>query len=193
MNRLFLARGYLCGAMDRVLDGGVEWRQRLKEDLADLNVCWLDPTDKPIDIGIEDLESREMRKHAKRIGDFDAVRDDMKIIRHVDLRMVDICDFMVVNLDMNIHASGTYEELFWANRMKKPIIVRVAQGKDSAPDWLYGTLPHQMIFGQWFCVYKYLRHIAQDSEVDHLGRWLFFDFQKVIDDNKAYLEKQKGI
>ena len=44
--------------------------------------------------------------------------------------MVDICDFLVVNLDLDVHATGTYEELYWANRMKKPILVRIEQGME---------------------------------------------------------------
>jgi len=58
--------GYLCGAMDRVTDGGVGWRQDLIQSLKDLKILWLDPTRKPIDIGVEDLENRALRHKAKR-------------------------------------------------------------------------------------------------------------------------------
>ena len=133
MNRLALNRGYLCGAMDRVLDGGVGWRQDLKDSLKDLKVLWLDPTRKPINIGVEDLENRALRQKAKRAGDFEFVRNQMKQIRPVDLRMVDICDFLVVNIDLDVHASGTLEELYWGNRMKKPMLVRVEQGVEHTP------------------------------------------------------------
>ena len=123
MNRLALNRGYLCGAMDRVTDGGVGWRQDLKASLKELKILWLDPTRKPIDIGVEDLENRALRQKAKRAGDFEFIRTQMKQIRPVDLRMCDIADFLVVNLDLDVHACGTYEELYWSNRMKKPCIV----------------------------------------------------------------------
>ena len=33
----------------------------------------------------------------------------MKTIRAVDLRLVDISDFMIVNLDLNVHPCGTLE------------------------------------------------------------------------------------
>ena len=141
MNRLALNRGYLCGAMDRVLDGGVAWRQDLKTSLKDLKILWLDPTRKPIDIGVEDLENRALRQAAKRAGDFEFIRNQMKQIRPVDLRMVDICDFLIINIDLDVHACGTYEELYWGNRMKKPCVVRIAQGIEHTPDWLLGTLP----------------------------------------------------
>ena len=47
----------------------------------------------------------------------------MKTIRSVDLRLVDISDFLIVSLDLNTHPCGTYEEIFLANRQKKPIII----------------------------------------------------------------------
>jgi len=176
MNRLALNRGYLCGAMDRVLDGGVGWRQHLIQSLKDLKILWLDPTRKPIDIGVEDLENRALRHKAKRAGDFECVRGQMKQIRPVDLRMVDICDFLVVNLDMQVHACGTYEELFWANRMKKPVLIRIEQGVEHTPDWLFGTFPFEMIFSTWDQVTTYLRHIAHDPVIDRLNRWYFFNW-----------------
>jgi len=176
MNRLALNRGYLCGAMDRVTDGGVGWRQDLIESLKELKILWLDPCHKPIDIGVEDLENQALRQKAKRAGDFEFVRNQMRQIRPVDLRMVDIADFLVVNLDLSVHATGTYEELFLANREKKPVIVRVAQGVEHTPDWLFGTLPFEMIFSTWDEVKAYLMHIAHDPVVDRLNRWYFFQF-----------------
>lgn len=176
MNRLALNRGYLCGAMDRAADGGIGWRRDLKNSLRDLKVCWLDPTRKPINIGIEDLKSRVLRHKMKQASDFEFVRTQMKQIRSVDLRMVDICDFLVVNIDLNIHATGTYEELYLANQQKKPILVRIEQGIEHTPDWLFGTLPFEMIFSTWDEVKKYLRHIARDPIIDRLNRWYFFDW-----------------
>jgi len=176
MNRLAFNRGYLAGAMDRVPDGGIEWRQDIQKELADLKVFWLDPTNKPIDIGIEDIANRRIRKEAKLQGRYDLIQHDMKVIRGVDLRMINISDFMVVNIDMEVHACGTYNELFLANTEKKPIIIRVEQGKAACPDWLLGTIPYQMIFSTWQEVYDYLRHVAYDKKVDTFRRWFFFNF-----------------
>lgn len=176
MNRLVNTRGYLCGAMDRVKDGGVQWRQVLKDTLGDLKVYWMDPCCKPIDIGLEDAENRKERHVWKKTGRFDLVRRDMKIIRHVDLRMVDISDFVVVNLDMDVHACGTYEECTLANRQKKPIIAHIEQGKENAPDWLLAMHQPDTIFSTWAQVHRYLRHVSYDVEFDTMGRWVLFDF-----------------
>jgi len=193
MNRLALNRGYLCGAMDRTTDGGIGWRQDLIESLKDLKILWLDPTRKPINIGGEDLENRTLRQKAKCAGNYEFVRNQMKQIRPVDLRMVDIADFLVVNLDLRVHACGTYEELTWANRMKKPILVRVEQGIEHTPDWLFGVLPFEMIFSTWDEVKRYLRHIAHDPVIDCLNRWYFFDWmgEHVPANQKITTVKQK--
>lgn len=175
-NRLKNTRGYLCGAMDRVADGGEEWRIALQRELADLEVFWLDPSHKPIDIGIEDTGTRAFANEMKSHGNFEAVKTQLKTIRCVDLRMVDISDFLVVNIDMEVHACGTYEELYLANRQKKPVVVHIEQGKEHTPNWLLATLPHEMIFSTWEEVDQYIRHIAHDPVIKHFDRWMFFNF-----------------
>lgn len=176
MNRLLHTRGYLCGAMDRVADGGEEWRIKLQQRLVDLGIFWLDPTHKPIDIGIEDADNRARVDRLKALGRFEEAGDAYKAVRHVDLRMVDISDFLVVNIDLDVHACGTYEESFLANRQKKPVLIHMEQGKEHTPNWLLATFPHQMIFSTWDGLSLYLRHVATGDDVDTFNRWAFFDF-----------------
>jgi len=163
--------------MDRAPDAGVGWRRNLQYTLNDLGIRWLDPTQKPIHVGVEDGVSRRLRGEAKTSGDFVAVVREMKTIRCVDLRMVDICDFLIVNLDLDVHACGTYEEIFLANRQKKPIFVHIEQGKKKAPDWLYGTLPHNYFHSTWEELYAHIRAVATDPTFqDTTGRWYFFNW-----------------
>ena len=177
MNRLKGTRGYLCGAMDRVSDGGEGWRIALQKRLADLEVFWFDPTDKPIDVGIEDAALRAWINAQKQKGKYEEIVAPLKVIRGVDLRMVDVADFLVVNLDLEIHACGTYEELFLANREKKPIIVHVEQGKKSTPNWLFAAMPHELFFSTWMEVENYLRHVSSCETVEHYRRWTFFNYE----------------
>jgi uncharacterized membrane protein len=177
MNRLKNTRCYLCGAMDRVKDGGVGWRAEMKERLGDLGIVWLDPCCKPTTLAVENSNTRKALAQAKEAGAYDVVTEQVKIIRCIDLRMTDIADFVVVNLDTDVHACGTYEEIANANRQKKPIIVHVEQGKKNAPSWLFGMLPHQMIFSTWEEVDEYLRHVNEDEQVDRSHRWYFFDLE----------------
>jgi len=176
MNRLLHSRGYLCGAMDRVADGGEGWRIDLQQRLTHLGIFWLDPTHKPIDIGIEDAKNRARVDQYKKEGLFKLSGECYKDVRHVDLRMVDISDFLVVNINLDVHACGTYEELFLANRQKKPVIIHMEQGKINTPNWLLATLPHEMIFSAWDEVIEYFQHVATGESVCTHNRWTFFDF-----------------
>ena len=177
MNRLCNTRAYLCGAMDRVADGGEEWRSRLRRDLQHLEINWLDPTNKPIDIGKEDKESRKIRNQAKKDGDWALVASEMKPIRCVDLRMVDVCDFVVVYIDISVHACGTYEEVFLANRQKKPVLFVIEQGKEQTPNWLLAAFPGDYFFSSWDDLCDYLEMVAHDQTyADTKGRWYFFNW-----------------
>ncbi|MHC4704177.1 MAG: hypothetical protein ACYTFQ_26760 [Planctomycetota bacterium] len=113
-----------------------------------------------------------------REGQYDLVAEQMKIIRCVDLRMVDISDFLIVNIDLDVHACGTYEETTTANRQKKPMLFHIEQGKRNTPDWLIAAVPHQLIFSKWADLKMYVRHVATApiDQVEHLNRWYFFDF-----------------
>ena len=97
----------------------------------------------------------------------------MRVIRNTDLRMVDLSDFLIVNLDIDKQPCGTYEELFLANRQKKPIILRIPQGKENTPDWLLGTIPHETIFSSWEEIKAYLNTVNEGhGRLD--SRWMFF-------------------
>lgn len=175
MNRLKNQRVYLAGAMDRVPDRGTTWRDNITPFLENLGVIVFNPIKKPTDIGTEDADSHVTKTKLKSQRRFDELSTMMKTIRAVDLRLVDISDFLVVNLDLEVHPCGTYEEIFEANRSKKPILIHVEQGKDHTPDWLFGTIPHQMFFSNWEDIKNYLVHINTDENIDTYNRWRFFN------------------
>jgi len=161
MNRLKNMRCYLCGPMDRATDGGIGWRQQIQRDLLQYELHFLDPCNKPTSKGIETPETRRFLNSEKMHGNFNYVAEEMKWIRRVDLRMVHLADFLIVHLDMDIHACGSYEEITWANQEKKPILVHAEQGKKCAPNWLFGMLPHEMIFSKWDELLNYLDRISR--------------------------------
>jgi nucleoside 2-deoxyribosyltransferase len=173
--RLKNQRVYLAGAMDRVADRGNGWRDNITPFLEQLGVIVFNPIKKPTVVGQEDEVTHKLKIKLKAQYQYDELSELMKVIRSVDLRLVDISDFLIVNLDLDIHPCGTYEEIFWANRQKKPIIVHMVQGKQSAPDWLFGTIPHQMIFSSWEDVKQYLLHINHKAEINTHNRWYFFN------------------
>jgi hypothetical protein len=174
MNRLKNQRAYLAGAMDRVADRGATWRDNITPFLSDLGIIVFNPISKPTDIGLEDQDSHTIKTKLKKQHRYEELSNMMKTIRSVDLRLVDISDFLIVNLDLNVHPCGTLEEIFLANRQKKPIIIHMVQGKDQTPDWLFGTIPHQMIFSSWDDIKEYLSHINSSENIDTYRRWYFF-------------------
>ena len=174
-NRLQNLRVYLAGAMDRVPDRGATWRENITPFLKELDVVVWNPITKPINVGLEDNDTHILKTKLKSQKRYDELSSLMKPIRAVDLGMVDRSDFLIVNLDLDVHPCGTYEELFWANRLKRPILVHMEQGKQNAPDWLFGTIPHQMIFSTWDELKDYLIHIARDENIETYKRWYFFE------------------
>jgi len=179
-NRLWGMRCYLIGAMDRVPDNGVGWRRRITPFLNSLGVVTLDPTDKPIDIGLENAESREFRHKLKDMELYDELAKEIKLLRVVDLRMVDMSDFLIVHIDTDFHACGTYEEGSWANRLKNPILIHCEQGKAGMPDWMFGMIPHHHMFTTWTDLCKYLWEVHTAPKVDTYKRWMFFDYEKMV-------------
>ena len=174
LNRLKNQRVYLAGAMDRVPDRGATWRDNITPFLQGLGIEVFNPILKPTNIGLEDQDTHLIKTKLKHQERYDELSSMMKMIRSVDLRLVDISDFMIVNLDLSVHPCGTLEEIFWANRQKKPIIVHMVQGKNQTPDWLFGTIPHQMIFSTWDEIRAYLNHIDCSENIDTHKRWYFF-------------------
>lgn len=174
MNRLENQRVYLAGAMDRVPDRGNGWRDNITPFLEDLGIIVFNPIKKPTSLGKEDEEVQLLKRTYKNNKNYDDLSKLMKTIRSVDLRLVDISDFLIVNLDLETHPCGTLEEIFWANRQKKPIIIHMVQGKENAPDWLFGTIPHQMIFSSWEDIKQYLTHIHTNEHIESFKRWYFF-------------------
>ncbi len=179
MNRLNKSLCYLCGAMDRVEDGGIGWREYISTKLRDMSIGVLNPCDKPTHYAKEDSDFRDNIDKLKRAERFDLVAEAMKPIAAVDLRMVDICHFVIMSVDTDVHMCGSYHESFVATNQKKPVLAMCVQGKENAPNWMFGVMPHDHIFGSWSELLEYLEHINEDEDVDHLNRWRFFDWEKV--------------
>jgi hypothetical protein len=179
MNRLFYNRVYLSGPIDNAKDFGTGWRNEIKEKLADLQLIFLDPCSKPMQPGYacEDLENHARRVEQKKNGDFETIAREMHLIRCIDLRLADLCDFAIVHLDREVYSTGTHEEIALLNRRKVPILVHVEQGKAALPDWYWGTLPHQHVFSTWDEILLYVRHVAHDPPpIDSYNRWRFLDY-----------------
>ena len=180
MNRIRGMRTYLAGAMDRVPDGGVGWRDKITPLLENKGVVVLNPCDKPVEVGIEDSCTRVKIESLKEHDEYSKIKKEYGVIRTLDLRCVDISDFLIASIDIDVHACGTYEEISLANSQKKPVLIWCQQGKRSAPNWLYFMLPHQHIFGSIDDLMRYLNYVDScKDEIEHHKRWFFFDQERL--------------
>ena len=103
----------------------------------------------------------------------------MKPICAIDLRMVDIAHFLILYVDLDIHMTGSYNEAFLAISQKKPVLTMCKQGKNSLPNWLFGVMPHEMMFSNWEDLQDYLNFINTSEKVDHMNRWRFLDMDYI--------------
>ncbi len=178
-NRLKGTICYLCGPMDRVVDGGIGWRKKITPILKDIGVGVLDPSDKPTTFAQEDHDFRNKINLQKVEQQFDKVKKTMRDIAAVDLRMVDIAHFLVMYMDMDVHMCGSYHEAFTAIQQKKPLLIVCKQGKSHMPNWMFGVMPHQHMFNNWDDMLDYVNDVNLGYAKEHYNRWRFFDFEKV--------------
>lgn len=184
-------RTYLIGPMDRAKDGGKQWREKLTPFLRKIGVIVMDPCDKPIQIGAESDEFRSNIAKWKNSGEYDKIKETVRIIRQIDLRMTDISDFVIVYIDVDVHCCGTYEELFWANRLKRPTLIVCKQGKRNCPGWLFGTVPHQHIFSDFGELKLYLKKINNEGPEDKDKRWILFNYQSMQEQIEQLRKEEK--
>lgn len=171
-NHLRGASLYMAGPIDACPQGGSHWRERLTPFLREIGVLIYNPLSKSLDMGLEDDDARVLRKQLREQGDWDRLGEIMRTIRVADLQMVDKADFVLCYLDLDASPCGTFEELFWANRLKRHCIVWCPQGKERVPDWIFGTLDHNLFFSTEAEVKCFLASINGRGHPD--PRWLFF-------------------
>lgn len=179
MNRLFYNRVYLCGPIDNAKDFGVGWRNDIQDTLEHLDLIFLDPCNKPMQMeqACEDIENHQRREELKKARDFEALAREMREIRCIDLRMADLCDFAIVHLDTSVYSTGSHEEIAMLNRRKVPILIHMEQGKAGLPDWYWGTVPHQHVFSTWGEMVAYIESVARGpGPVKTFNRWRFLDY-----------------
>ena len=183
MNRLKLQRFYLVGPMDHDRESGREWREDMSEWLFSRKAIPLNPYYKPLldeEDGLEDDDNYKKRVEAQERGDWDELaRLTVPVIR-TDLRMVDHCDAIIVNMDLEKYPCGTWDEMFTAINQKKPVIVHAAQTRHKLPHWMFARFNHQMFFDTWEDLKNYLDDVDQGEEVENFNRWKFFDYEPLV-------------
>ena len=131
------ARAYLSGPMDFVADRATEkasgWRVRLRQYLENLGVTVFDPWDKPRARGLHEYGLEDVTTlHRRDTWSFEAsdngstrraeLAEFFWETQHIDLRMVDISDFVIAYCPTNIYSVGTVHEIVTARNQHKPVL-----------------------------------------------------------------------
>jgi len=135
---LAASRAYLSGPMDFVASRAEEkktgWRRRVGDFLRPFGVTVFDPWSKPEvrglhEYGREDVGTVEAREEWTFEGTPDGTARRGECSKwfwetmHIDLRMVDVSDFVVACCPTNIYSVGTVHEIVVARQQHKPVLV----------------------------------------------------------------------
>lgn len=171
---------YLSGGMDAALDGGVEWRSSITPILKSKGIGVLNPCDKPTFEAEESITLRKEVNEFKASGEFDAVKQIMKPIVAFDLRMVDICSFIILNINPEIHMCGSYFEATYGVQQHKPLLIVCDKGIHCIPNWMFGIIDSETMFDSVNNACDYLDRIDNGILVPTYKKWKFFDFTKIF-------------
>ncbi len=177
MNRLKNLRCYLAGPIDHAEDDGVGWRKMMAKWLKERKVKVLDPCDKPIkNAYYREIEGEKAKMfELKNTSRYFELSRRMKEIVHMDLRMVDVSDIVIVYLDLESKPFGTTHELLNALHQRKPTLVVIEGGRAKAPNWLFGIMDYNFMFDNFDDVKMFLSQIDNETIEGDLSRWVFFE------------------
>lgn len=165
MNYLSGRRVYFGGPIE--FDGSADWRTPVKKTLlARFGLKVFDPAADP------KQGQREKIEAFKAAGRFDELAEVVHEFVRLDLAIVDRADFVIQHLPYRVPTTGTVHEIINSNNAKKPTLLVCPQGKGKIPDWYFGFIPHEFMFGSWDDLYTYLQDV-DDGKHQHNNRWFF--------------------
>lgn len=140
MGKLDRTWGYLSGGIENAKDHGVNWRRHMIQLVhnAGLDIWLVDPTDKPEELGIN--EEQEYQSNLQKTGKFRELQAFVSEYRRLDIRSVDLSDFLVVVIDPTIPQWGTADETYFAESQHKPTFFICEGGLYRLPKWLFDVI-----------------------------------------------------
>ena len=136
-NLLQNARVYLSGPMDFVASRAEEkrlgWRVRVGEFLRSLGATVFDPWQKPEVLGLHEYgREDETTTEVRRTWTFEPTAEGARRraecagqfweTMHIDLRMIDVSDFVIAYCPTNVYSVGTPHEIILARQQHKPVL-----------------------------------------------------------------------
>lgn len=171
MNILNKTKVYLAGNLENANTNTNTWRDYIKDELKSLNITFLSPLEHMFtDDMPEDEDNQFTVKTLRANGDFDAVHLHMKKIIRKDLRLVDISDFFIFNIDIKTPTYGTMHELVLASQQRKPVFISVGN-KHQCPLWIMGLFSHKYIYNNVEEIVNILKEIDCGKVSINNNRW----------------------
>ncbi len=177
---------YLSGPIDFDPSGGRGWREDWIDGLVDIGFQKnqiFNPCDKPIHAEFDlSNESKLMRDH-RRKGEWEALCQTMGQIVHIDLRLVDKSDLILVNIPKmskcgcQIQTYGTIHEIVVARQQRKPVMLVWEGGKEGCSAWLMWLVGHRNIFNTFEEVQTRLKNISRGKTAYNAKDWLLLDLE----------------
>lgn len=196
---------YLSGPIDFDRDGGKDWRDEWTAKLCELgfrtkqifNPCRKPLKNAPFNL---DDESAIMKKHRSN-REWNKLCSIMSQIAHIDLRMCDKSDLILVNMplycqdkallnylekyapynfleplsNLRIQTYGTIHEIVVARQQKKPVMMVWPGGKKTCSAWLMWLIGHQNVFASFAELCTRLRNISRGKTSIDAREWLLLD------------------
>lgn len=171
MGKLKKAVAYLSGAMDAAPDLGMGWRDKFTQLSAHLGIVIINPCRKPPGCTVEVRNGHRVASTLRESKDWVGMQKFVNRLRREDLRYTDISDMLVVYIDPDVPSYGTPDEIYTAERQKKPLFCIIKGGIERLPVWLFGVFELHEIFST---VEECVSHLEKidSGEIPLDARWV---------------------
>lgn len=159
------------GPMEEGLKEGEEVRKYIKSRLGKIKINVWDHYSRPFMEEVEESEDSHLEmNYLRKTKQFEELAK-FKDIRRQDLSLVDTADIIICVFNTKTYTTGTFEELFLANSLRKPIFFVWGDGKENCPFWMFWTLPHQYIYGSLDEALETIKKINNRTQEIDSKRW----------------------
>lgn len=176
---------YLSGPMDFADDGGKGWRDEWTDKLVGIGINQkqiYNPCKKPFNGAQFDLDDEaRIWKECRENENWERMEKTASQIMHVDLRLVDKSDIILVNFPrmdngFRVPTYGTIHEIVVAHQQRKPtFIVWEETGKSDCSAWLMKLVGYKNIFAHVDDLIKHLKAISCGEKSFDANEWLLLD------------------
>jgi hypothetical protein len=161
----------IIGPMEEDLETGAKTRAYAKESLAKLNINVWDHYSRPfLNEFSEDEKSHQKMIDLRENEEFEKL-SDLRNIRRQDLALVDTADIIICVFDKKTFSVGTFNELFLADFLRKPIFFVWGEGKKKCPFWIFWTIPHNYIYNSLDEALETIKKINNGEKKIDSKRW----------------------